>query len=200
MLGCKRLNASDDLILKQHKINVESGEDVFRFHLVPEYNSDLPRITNSVLKTRSTLSLHKVYKYLTKKLQEATEDNLQGQLSDLVIITCHGQQLDSSLQLREAREIHWPFSDKLLTLQYKRKTAALDRRKPTEQLRPPVWVPRHLAFNCRDCDSEFSFLWNRVHHCRNCGQCFCEPCSKDRAAIPRFGYLKPVRVCRNCSL
>lgn len=51
-------------------INVESGEDVFRFHLIPEYYSDLPRITNSVLKTRSTLSIHKVFKYLVKKLNE----------------------------------------------------------------------------------------------------------------------------------
>ena len=34
--GCKRLNASDDYILKQNKINVEGGEDVFRFYLVPE--------------------------------------------------------------------------------------------------------------------------------------------------------------------
>jgi hypothetical protein len=69
-MGCKKLNASDDLILKRNKINVESGEDVFRFHLIPEYNSDLPRITTSVLKTRSTLSLYKVFKYLIKKLNE----------------------------------------------------------------------------------------------------------------------------------
>lgn len=34
--GCKRLNASDDIILKQNKINVEGGEDVFRFYLIPE--------------------------------------------------------------------------------------------------------------------------------------------------------------------
>lgn len=67
-MGCKKLNVSDDLMLRKNKINVESGEDVFRFNLIPEYNSDLPRITSSVLKTRSTLSLHKVYKYLLKKL------------------------------------------------------------------------------------------------------------------------------------
>lgn len=35
LLGCKKLNSADDLILKRHKINVESGEDVFRFHLIP---------------------------------------------------------------------------------------------------------------------------------------------------------------------
>jgi acid stress-induced BolA-like protein IbaG/YrbA len=77
--GCKRLNASDDNILKQHKINVEGGEDVFRFYLIPEQFSDLPRITNSVLKTRSTLSLHKVYKYLIKKL---SSDHIIEEISD----------------------------------------------------------------------------------------------------------------------
>jgi len=67
--GCKRLNASDDLILKKHKINVESGEDIFRFYLFPDPSSELPRITSSVLKTRGTLSMNKVFKYLIKKLQ-----------------------------------------------------------------------------------------------------------------------------------
>lgn len=33
--GCKQLNASDDQILKRNKINVEAGEDVFRFFLKP---------------------------------------------------------------------------------------------------------------------------------------------------------------------
>lgn len=31
--GCKQLREGDFTILKKHKINVESGEDVFRFHL-----------------------------------------------------------------------------------------------------------------------------------------------------------------------
>jgi len=66
--GCKELSVSDDQILKRHKINVESGEDVFRFHLQPEDNTDLPKITSSVLKTRGTLSMNKVYRYLIRKL------------------------------------------------------------------------------------------------------------------------------------
>ena len=66
--GCKKLNASDEQILKSNKINVDAGEDIFRFHLIPAQNSDLPKITTHILKTRSTLSLHKVYKYLVKKL------------------------------------------------------------------------------------------------------------------------------------
>jgi hypothetical protein len=68
--GCKKLNASDDTILKKAKINVESGDDIFRFYLFPNSDSELPKITTSVLKTRGTLSMNKVYKYLTKKLAQ----------------------------------------------------------------------------------------------------------------------------------
>ncbi len=66
--GCKSLNSYDDTILRMHKINVESGEDVFRFHLFKDPKSELPDITLSVLKTRGTLSMNKVYRYLIKKL------------------------------------------------------------------------------------------------------------------------------------
>jgi hypothetical protein len=34
--GCKKLNASDDKILSKNKINVEGGDDVFRFYLFPD--------------------------------------------------------------------------------------------------------------------------------------------------------------------
>ena len=47
---------------------------------MPDLNSDLPKITHNVLKTRSSLSLHKVYRYLVKKLQEANvEEYLDGE-------------------------------------------------------------------------------------------------------------------------
>lgn len=78
---------------------MESGEDVFRFHLVPEYNSDLPRITNSVLKTRGTLSLHKVYKYLLKKLDELEYQQAADELpiEQSLVILCQGNVLNTSL-------------------------------------------------------------------------------------------------------
>lgn len=85
------MNASDELILVRRGINVESGEDVFRFHLIPDYHSDLPRITSSVLKTRSTLSLHKVFKYLVKKLNETLAgDQIFFDISQQIVITCNG--------------------------------------------------------------------------------------------------------------
>ena len=100
--GCKKLNAADDLVLRNNRINYDAGEDVFRFHLMPDYNSDLPRITHSVLKTRSTLSLHKVYRYLIKKLQEANVEEYldDAPVEDSIVILCNGSVLETSLQLR----------------------------------------------------------------------------------------------------
>jgi len=124
--GCKKLNASDDLILKAQKINVDAGEDIFRFHLVPASNSDLPKITSHILKTRSTLSLHKVYKYLVKKLSDASVDGIvdrdETSAENMLHITCNKNVLDRSLQLKQIKELYWPDPEPYLTLQYRRDT------------------------------------------------------------------------------
>ena len=95
--GCKSLNASDDQILKKNKINVEAGEDIFRFYLYPDPSSELPKITSSVLKTRGTLSMNKVFKYLIKKLQQekAIEESPEDQQADSIVeIMCNGVVLN----------------------------------------------------------------------------------------------------------
>lgn len=45
--------------------------------------------------------------------------------------------------------------------------------------------------------SRFS-LYERKHHCRNCGQVFCNKCSRFESEISRLRILKPVRVCQSC--
>lgn len=43
IMGCKRLNNSDDQILIRKQIKCQGVDDVFRFHLLPELiSSDLP--------------------------------------------------------------------------------------------------------------------------------------------------------------
>ena len=56
--GCKKLKNSDEDLLQRHGLKVTGGEDLFRFYLQPDVFSELNKITNSVLKTRSTLSIH----------------------------------------------------------------------------------------------------------------------------------------------
>lgn len=132
IIGCKKLKSHDDLVLKNNGIGVEAGEDVFRFHLMPDHNSDLPRITHNVLKTRSTLSLHKVYRYLVKKLQEANvEDYLDEEpVEQAIVILCNGVVLETSMQLRSVREQHWSTEERNLTLTYRKKDSLAAPQKP----------------------------------------------------------------------
>lgn len=59
------------------------------------------------------------------------------------------------------------------------------------------WVLDHEVTNCTNCKSLFN-VWNRRHHCRYCGNIFCNNCANDFRDLK--GFLKVQRVCRNCSL
>ena len=146
IMGCKKLNNSDDQILIKKNIQCQGVDDVFRFHLLPELtSSDLPQITKSVLKTRSTLGLNKVYKYLFRRLlslkiedlvrdpndptEVLTDTNIEMIVPEEKIeILCNGHYLKATLQLKEVKELFWqgPFTNpnydpNLLILQYRRK-------------------------------------------------------------------------------
>uniref|UniRef100_A0A452RBP4 RUN and FYVE domain containing 2 n=1 Tax=Ursus americanus TaxID=9643 RepID=A0A452RBP4_URSAM len=51
------------------------------------------------------------------------------------------------------------------------------------------------ATHCKLCEKEFS-LSKRKHHCRNCGEIFCNACSDNELPLPSSP--KPVRVCDSC--
>ncbi|KAJ2940585.1 hypothetical protein O0L34_g6526 [Tuta absoluta] len=63
--------------------------------------------------------------------------------------------------------------------------------------RAPEWVPDIAAPNCMRCAAAFT-AFRRRHHCRNCGKVFCASCSSNSIPLPRYGQMKPVRVCEEC--
>lgn len=63
--------------------------------------------------------------------------------------------------------------------------------------RPPVWIPDVEAPKCMSCETTFTVV-KRRHHCRNCGKIFCARCSSNSVPLPKFGHMKPVRVCNKC--
>ena len=64
-------------------------------------------------------------------------------------------------------------------------------------LTPPAWIPDESAPHCMSCQSVFTVV-RRRHHCRNCGKVFCGKCSSNAVTLPRYGHVKPVRVCNRC--
>ncbi|XP_037685199.1 lateral signaling target protein 2 homolog isoform X4 [Choloepus didactylus] len=64
---------------------------------------------------------------------------------------------------------------------------------------PPEWVPDEACGLCTACKAPFTVI-RRKHHCRSCGKIFCSRCSSHSAPLPRYGQVKPVRVCTHCYL
>nr|XP_035923186.1 lateral signaling target protein 2 homolog isoform X1 [Halichoerus grypus]XP_035923187.1 lateral signaling target protein 2 homolog isoform X1 [Halichoerus grypus] len=62
---------------------------------------------------------------------------------------------------------------------------------------PPEWVPDEACGFCTACKAPFTVI-RRKHHCRSCGKIFCSRCSAHSAPLPRYGQVKPVRVCTHC--
>ena len=64
-----------------------------------------------------------------------------------------------------------------------------------EKLLGRKWTEDSDVISCTLCQKEFSLIV-RKHHCRNCGQIFCNECSSKMAPIA--SNKKPVRVCDAC--
>ncbi|ETE67486.1 DNA2-like helicase, partial [Ophiophagus hannah] len=70
-----------------------------------------------------------------------------------------------------------------------------DIKEANKTLQGLVWLKDKEATHCKLCEKEFS-LSKRKHHCRNCGEIFCNACSDNELPLPSSP--KPVRVCDSC--
>ncbi|XP_040382342.1 protein FREE1 [Oryza brachyantha] len=68
--------------------------------------------------------------------------------------------------------------------------------KPVDEVKDH-WVPDEAANKCHSCAADFN-PFNRRHHCRNCGEIFCDKCSQGRTALTAEDNAPLVRVCDRC--
>uniref|UniRef100_A0A0A9XEE8 RUN and FYVE domain-containing protein 2 n=3 Tax=Lygus hesperus TaxID=30085 RepID=A0A0A9XEE8_LYGHE len=59
------------------------------------------------------------------------------------------------------------------------------------------WASDKDVVNCKSCTKDFN-LRRRKHHCRNCGEIFCNSCSDNFLPIPPS--TKAVRLCDQCHI
>ncbi|ORX42535.1 ankyrin [Piromyces finnis] len=75
----------------------------------------------------------------------------------------------------------------------------LNHSSSSESLISPLtstkWEKDENAPLCNSCKSKFS-LFNRRHHCRNCGKVFCSRCSNYQFKLKSNS--QPLRVCKDC--
>lgn len=68
----------------------------------------------------------------------------------------------------------------------------------TDQIAPAYWKPNSLILRCYKCGAGFEDN-DTKHHCRACGEGFCDGCSSKTRPVPERGWgLAPVRVCDAC--
>ncbi len=67
-----------------------------------------------------------------------------------------------------------------------------------ESARPVYWAPDTDIKCCQQCKREFGPSDSK-HHCRACGQGFCNNCSSQQRAVPSRGWDYLVRVCDSCA-
>ncbi|XP_033746916.1 RUN and FYVE domain-containing protein 2-like isoform X4 [Pecten maximus] len=70
-----------------------------------------------------------------------------------------------------------------------------DMREASQVTKEAAWMSDKDASQCSNCNKEFSIA-RRKHHCRNCGEIFCNECSDNKMPLPSSA--KPVRVCDTC--
>ena len=63
----------------------------------------------------------------------------------------------------------------------------------------PVWVPDQDRKLCKTCNTNFFWIFVKRHHCRRCGEIFCNECSSEWRNLPEFGICDcAVRLCKGC--
>jgi len=69
-------------------------------------------------------------------------------------------------------------------------TTPLSSTETKDKKKKVIWVPDADRQECNLCKTSFGFF-TRQHHCRTCGEIFCDNCSQFRDAVGD-------RLCKRC--
>jgi len=201
--GCKRLNINHIMLLEEQGTYVDSGDDICRFYMLPEREGEFVKITDNILKTRSSLSVYKLYRFLQEKLGKADKNLTYEELENLQI-TCNKSVVPMNYTVEDIKGMS-PKTDTLI-LHY-RKKLIIKTISPFEtfqqnirKIKEPQLLIDSSEIQCcmnLKCSQRFGFF-TKKHHCLHCGKCYCGECTKYERELPELSYDDPVKVCFLC--
>ncbi|XP_046406513.1 early endosome antigen 1-like [Ischnura elegans] len=210
--GCEEMNQLKIKLSKEEKLREEVTKNLEEEMLAKaalekefsqsksRYEEDLRWLNNNISELKIEINTAEE----EKKVKEQTIDKLRENISAMQLEWETERQalLERYIQsTKETENLHSTNND--LRRRLEDSQAALHeigRENQTYQmeiakLSGRKWTEDADATNCAKCAKEFS-IRVRKHHCRNCGQIFCNDCSMKTAAIA--SNKKPVRVCDPC--
>ncbi|KAK2160757.1 hypothetical protein LSH36_127g09000 [Paralvinella palmiformis] len=140
---------------------------------------------------------------LQKNLEQEKEkeyETLQEQ-HHLMRITCDEQEralaeLGSHLiSFRSQTQILQESAPTLTIVFWTSKLRVEDMKEVQQALKEAQWADDREVTHCKQCEKAFS-VSRRKHHCRNCGDIYCNECSDQKMPLPSSA--RPVRVCDSC--
>ncbi|XP_042712889.2 RUN and FYVE domain-containing protein 2 isoform X2 [Chrysemys picta bellii] len=143
---------------------------------------------------------------IEKEWRQTLEDDLQKEKETLSHLRVETQQIiclkkeflklqDKNRQLKKICHDQEEALQELACKLSESKLKIEDIKEANKALQGQVWLKDKEATHCKLCEKEFS-LSKRKHHCRNCGEIFCNACSDNELPLPSSP--KPVRVCDSC--
>ncbi|XP_073097050.1 RUN and FYVE domain-containing protein 2 isoform X3 [Manis javanica] len=143
---------------------------------------------------------------IEKEWRQTLQEDLQKEKDALFLLRNETQQIislkkeflniqDENQQLKKIYHEQEQALEELGNKLSESKLKIEDIKEANKALQGLVWLKDKEATHCKLCEKEFS-LSKRKHHCRNCGEIFCNACSDNELPLPSSP--KPVRVCDSC--
>jgi len=190
--GCDGINEITVQSLEEKGIEVEYGESICKFLLLPEKENELPSVSSNPFKGRSSLSIHRLKNFLQEKLKKCTGKDV----SDLEI-TCNSMVLGEHYTLHDIKAFYQRQGQ--IVLSYRKKKA--QKKNKIVSAEPIAWVCKKGVTECMnsECQQVFGITHAKLN-CSLCGQVFCGNCTQYKTTIRKLGYDDPTRVCNLCWL
>ncbi|GFQ94982.1 RUN and FYVE domain-containing protein 2 [Trichonephila clavata] len=134
---------------------------------------------------------------------QSTVENYQKQIASLKDNIKKSQLLNQEYEKlkishAELQKLHSEHERTLeeMGVQLKESKLKIEDLKETQMvMKEAVWTQDKQVTYCKQCNKPFSVA-RRKHHCRHCGDIFCNSCSDNTMPLPSSA--KPVRVCDTC--